>query len=192
MTDRTEEQKPVTPEAMNDLLAAVSERRDREAFQELYRYYAPRLKSFMLGQGTDALLAEEAVQETMVKVWRKAALFDPKKASASTWIYTIGRNVRIDMLRKSFRPEPDYNDPAFTPDPVPLASEKILKDQQGSSLKAAIAELPPEQIEILKLAFFMDKTHSQIVEDLNIPLGTVKSRIRLALKRLRSALGENE
>ncbi|MEX0695021.1 MAG: sigma-70 family RNA polymerase sigma factor [Rhodospirillales bacterium] len=192
MTGDTEKSQDDLAATMNALLIRVSEDRDKEAFQTLYRYYAPRLKSFMLGKGTDAHLAEEAVQETLVKVWRKAALFDPALASASTWIFTIGRNMRIDMLRKSIRPEPDYSDPAFTPDPVPVASDKIQKDQQGKRLKAALSILPAEQSEILKLAFFQEKTHGQIAEELGLPLGTVKSRARLALKRLRSVLGENE
>lgn len=191
MTGKAKEQQGAAVRSMDALLIAVSRNRDRDAFQTLYQYYAPRLKSFMLGQRTDSQLAEEVVQETMVKVWRKAALFDPDKASASTWIFTIGRNMRIDMLRKTARPEPDYNDPVFMPDPIPLASDAIIKEQRDKRLKTAISGLPPEQSEILKLAFFQEKTHGQIAEELGIPLGTVKSRVRLALQKLRSEIGEN-
>ena len=192
MNGKPKEQQASAGSAMNALLLAVSEKKDKDAFQALYRYYAQRLKSFMLGQGTSAQMAEEVVQETMIKVWRKAALFDPAKSSASTWIFTIGRNLRIDMLRKAFRPEPDYSDPAFTPDPMPLASDTVSMQQQEKRLMTAVAELPEAQKEILKLAFFQEKTHGQIADELGVPLGTVKSRVRLALKKLRSGFGENE
>ena len=192
MNGKPKEQQASAGSAMNALLLAVSEKKDKNAFKALYRYYAPRLKSFMLGQGTSAQMAEEVVQETMIKVWRKAALFDPAKSLASTWIFTIGRNLRIDMLRKAFRPEPDYSDPAFTPDPMPLASDTVSMQQQEKRLMTAVAELPEAQKEILKLAFFQEKTHGQIADELGVPLGTVKSRVRLALKKLRSGFGENE
>jgi RNA polymerase sigma-70 factor (ECF subfamily) len=191
MTGKPNEQQPAAGRTMDALLMAVSESKDKDAFQELYRYYAPRLKSFLLGQGAGSHMAEEVVQETMVKVWRKASLFDPAKASASTWIFTIGRNLRIDMLRKASRPEPDFDDPAFVPDPEPLASDAIFREQQDRLLMAAVNELPETQSEILKLSFFQERTHGQIAEQLGLPLGTVKSRIRLALSKLRSEIGEN-
>ena len=140
----------------------------------------------------DEQMAEEIVQETMVKIWRKASQFDPAKASATTWIYTIGRNLRIDMLRKTFRPEPDYLDPIFTPDPEPQGFDNVSRDQETKRIAAAVANLPGEQREVLKLAFFEDKAHGQIAVELCIPLGTVKSRIRLAFKRMRAELGEIE
>lgn len=178
-------------EEMNDLLAAVAEHQDRAAFETVFDYFAPRVKAFMHGQGTDAGMAEEIVQETMVNVWRKAGQFDPAKASAATWIFTIARNLRIDLLRKANRPVPDANDPALVPDPEPQGHEVIALKRDATRLNEAVADLPPEQLAVLKLAYYEDKAHAQVAEELGIPLGTVKSRIRLAFKRIRSELGEN-
>lgn len=178
-------------DGMNDLLAAVAENRDRAAFRTVFDHFAPRLKAFMYRQGTDPGMAEEIVQETMVNVWRKAAQFDPSRASVATWIFTIARNLRIDLLRKANRPVPDANDPALVPDPEPLGHEIIGLKREASRLNKAVAELPPEQLAVLKLAYFEEKAHAQVAEELGIPLGTVKSRIRLAFKRIRSELGES-
>ena len=177
---------------MNSLLAAVAENQDRAAFHTLFQYFAPRIKAYMHRQGTDPGMAEEVVQETMVNVWRKAAQFDPTRASVATWIFTIARNLRIDLIRKAKRPEPDVNDPALVPDPEPLGHEVIALKRQASRLNRAVAALPPEQLAVLQLAFYEDKAHAQVADELGIPLGTVKSRIRLAFKRIRSELGESQ
>ena len=179
-----------TIERMTGLLTAVAVQRDRAAFKVLFEFYAPRLKAFVQRQGTSPDMAEEVVQETMVKVWRKAAQFDASRASASTWIFTIARNLRVDLLRKANRPAPDMNDPALVPEPEPRAHELISRDQESARLKVAVAELPQEQQEVLRLAFFEEKAHGAVAEELGIPLGTVKSRIRLAFKRIRAELGE--
>jgi len=177
---------------LNSLIVAVGRDRDRAAFQALFSHFAPRLKAFMQGQRTDPGLAEEIVQETMVNVWRKAGQFDPAKASAGTWVFTIARNMRIDLLRKASRPEPDMNDPALVPEPDPPVAELISQQQEAARLREAFASLPEDQQKVLRLVFFEDKTHAQVSEGLGIPLGTVKSRIRLALKRIRSEVGERE
>ncbi len=135
-------------------------------------------------------LAEEIVQETMVKVWRKADQFNPSKASASTWIFTIARNVRIDLLRKINRPEPDMNDPAFVDEPQAHPADILSAEQQAARLRNVIAELPEDQQNVLRLAFFEDKAHPEVASELGIPLGTVKSRVRLAVKRIRRELGD--
>ena len=179
-------------EPLNEWLAAVAERHDRAAFQALFEFFAPRLKAFMYRQGAAADMAEEIVQETMVNVWRKAAQFDPAKASASTWIFTIARNQRIDLLRKENRPMPDMNDPALVPDPEPRAPDVISRRQEAGRLKQVVSDLPPEQQEVLRLAFFEEKAHATVAEELGIPLGTVKSRIRLAFRRIRAELGESQ
>lgn len=179
-------------EQLNRLLVAVAEHRDRRAFRALFAHFAPRLKAFVLSQRTDPGLAEEIVQETMLNVWRKAAQFEAAKASASTWVFTIARNMRIDLLRKAHRPEPDMDDPALVPDAEPPAHEQISREQEASRLKAALSSLPVEQQEILRMVFMEDTTHAEAAERLGIPLGTVKSRIRLALKRVRSEIGETE
>jgi RNA polymerase sigma-70 factor (ECF subfamily) len=176
---------------MATLMTSVAAGQDRAAFQALFEHFAPRLKSFMHRQGTDPDMVEEILQETMVNVWRKAQQFDPVKASVSTWIFTIARNLRIDHLRKAKRPVPDMNDPALVPDPDPRPHEIISREQEASRLRDAVAGLPAEQQEVLRLAFFEEKTHQVVAQELGIPLGTVKSRIRLALQRIRAELGEN-
>lgn len=176
----------------SDLVIAVALHRDRDAFRELFDYFAPRLRSFLQRRGADGAEAEEIVQETMVRVWRKAEKFNPDKAAASTWIFTIGRNAHIDMVRRAGRPEIDTDDPTYLPEPEADPVARIAQGQDASRVRAAMNELPKEQRDILMLAYFEDKPHGRIAEQLEIPLGTVKSRIRLAFKRLRADLGENE
>ena len=176
---------------MEQLLVAVAENQDRAAFRTLFEYFAPRVKAFMGRQGADPGMVEEIIQETMVNVWRKADQFDPAKASAATWIFTIARNLRVDLVRKANRPAPDANDPALVPDPEPFGHEVISLKREASQLNNAVAALPPEQLAVLKLAFYEEKAHAQVAEELGIPLGTVKSRIRLAFNRIRSDLGES-
>lgn len=179
----------VQREEMVQYIAAVANYQDKAAFEKLFRHFAPRIKAFIQGGGFDANVAEEVVQETMINVWRKAKQFDPKKAAVSTWIFTIARNARIDQFRRSNRPEPDMNDPAFVPNPEPQPQEIISREQEARLLSNMLETLPKEQGDVLKLAFFEEKSHMAVSEELGIPLGTVKSRIRLALGRIRSELG---
>ncbi len=175
-----------------ELIETVAERRDRRAFAELFRHFAPRLKAFGLRQGVDPATAEELVQETMLSVWRKADTFDRGRASAATWVFTIIRNKRIDMLRRENRPEADIDAIAEIPAEGPGADDDYQLAQAGEAVRSALAVLPEEQLLVLKKAFFEDKAHSAIAEELDLPLGTVKSRIRLALARLRLVLPENQ
>lgn len=171
------------------LLASVAKNRDRKAFADLFGFYAPRLKSFFLRNGADWQAAEDLVQEVMLSIWNKADQFDPQKASVGTWVFTIARNRRIDALRRERRPEPDADDPAFVPAAEPAADTFVERTQQRREVQRVLAELPPEQAEPIKLAFFGDLSHSMIAEKLDLPLGTVKARIRLAMAKLRPALG---
>lgn len=170
------------------LLVAVGARRDVDAFETLFRHFAPRVKSYMARQAGDGQAAEELMQETMVAVWNKADRFDPAKGAASTWIFTIARNLRIDAFRRDKRPEFDPNDPAFVPDDVAPADEMFEAQEASTQLHQAMATLPEEQKTLLKLAFFEDHSHSAIATSLNMPIGTVKSRLRLAFSKLRAAL----
>ena len=174
------------------LVMAVAATRDRAAFAELFAHFAPRLKSFLRRQGADDAAAEDLAQETMLSVWRKAALFDPQRASAGTWIFTIARNLRIDAVRKLARPEFDPEDPAFVPDSEPAADDAISAEETGDRVRAALAGLPEEQAEVIRLSFYEDKPHAEIASQLSLPLGTVKSRLRLAMKRIRGFLGDQE
>lgn len=165
------------------LLEAVA-RKDKEAFAELFEYFAPRIKSFLMKGGAAPDAADELAQETMLAIWQRAGSYDPAKASASTWIFTIARNKRIDALRKKARPEIDPADPALVEDDSPSASEQVAQAQETDAMAQAIRALPTDQADLLYKAFFEDKTHADIARETKLPLGTVKSRIRLALEKL--------
>lgn len=178
--------------SMDDLLVAVGRDRDRAAFAALFGHFAPRLKAYLRRLGADPVGCEELVQEAMLIVWRRADSFDPRQASASTWIFTIARNKRVDSLRREHRPEIDPDDPALVPDPAESADRLVEAAQSTARLRDALRSLPPEQAELLHLAYFEDKPHSVISAERGIPLGTVKSRLRLAMDRLRKALRDEQ
>ncbi|MBS0412093.1 MAG: sigma-70 family RNA polymerase sigma factor [Proteobacteria bacterium] len=171
-----------------ELIAAVSERADRDAFAELFEHFAPRVKSYMLRLGAAPEAAEELAQEALLTVWRKAASFDPSRAAASTWIFTIARNLHIDALRRT-RPPP-AEDPADTPAGPATPDALVAAGQDEARLRQAIATLSHEQAEVIRLSFYADQPHAEIAVALGLPLGTVKSRLRLAMGRLRTLLGD--
>ena len=177
-------------EDWNALLGAVALRGDRIAFEALFGHFAPRIKSYLMRIGAGADLAEDLAQEAMLKVWRKARLYDPAKSSASTWIFTIARNLRIDAARRAARPMPDEGDPDFTPMAEPLADESVMRGERDLHIKRAFENLPQPQHEVVALHFLDDATHSEIAARLRLPLGTVKSRLRLALEKIRSEIGD--
>jgi RNA polymerase sigma-70 factor (ECF subfamily) len=175
-----------------DLVLAIATRRDRAAFVALFGRYAPRLKSWFMRAGTPADRAEDLAQETMLAVWRRADSYDPGRAAVSAWIFTIGRNQRIDALRRLARPLPDADDPSMAP-PEPIPPDAALDAAQDEArLRAALRDLPTEQAEVIRLAYYEDRPHAEIERVLGIPLGTVKSRLRLALARLRARIAEPE
>ena len=173
----------------NALLAAIAARADRTAFAELFRRFAGRIKGFLIRGGLEPELAEETAQEVMVTVWRKAASFDAAKAGAATWIFTIARNRRIDHLRKMSRDEPDPEDPLFAPEPEATPEQEAETATRDAQVRAALATLTPDQLQVVRLAFFTGLSHGEIAEKLDAPLGTVKSRLRLSFRRLRGELG---
>ncbi|MCK8464655.1 sigma-70 family RNA polymerase sigma factor [Aliiroseovarius sp. S1339] len=167
-------------------MLAVRDNRDRDAFCALFDHFAPRLKGFIMRTGCSAAQAEEIVQDVMLTVWRKAAMFDPHRAQVSAWIYQIARNRHIDVVRKENRPVPDElaEDPGSEPD----ASQILAIEQEAGELKKALSSLKPEQREIIEKAYLGELTHQEISDQTGLPLGTIKSRIRLGLERLRHEL----
>jgi RNA polymerase sigma factor (sigma-70 family) len=171
-----------------ELLSAVAERQDRQAFAQLFRHFAPRIKAYVRRLGVAEERAEDLAQEVMFTVWRRAGLYDRSQASVSTWVFTIARNKRIDELRRERRPEVDLEDPALMSDVDVPSDQMVSRAQSERRLQAVISGLPDEQAAVLRKNFFEDKPHSIIANELDLPLGTVKSRLRLALAKLREAL----
>lgn len=164
-------------------LFAVRDAKDQKAFAAIFGHFAPRVKAFLMKSGASPDLAEEVTQEVMATLWRKAHMFDPAKASVSTWIFTIARNRRIDILRKQRRPEPE--DLPWGPEAEPDQEDVLALQQESKQLAVALAALPDKQKDLIVRAYYGDLTHSEIAEQTGLPLGTIKSRIRLALERLR-------
>ena len=167
--------------AISDLIEAIGARRDRDAFAELFRHFAPRLKAYAMRRGADTQSADEVAQEAMVQVWRRAATFDRARASGSSWIFAIARNKRIDLLRRERRPEIEPEDEGL----APAADAAFDAEENRRALGRAFENLSPDQSEILRKAYLEDKSHSAIAAETGLPLGTVKSRARLGLARLR-------
>lgn len=183
---------PLSNEQLCALVEAVAVRQDRAAFSSLFAHFMPRLKGFAMRRGLDSQASEELAQETMLTVWRKAATFDPNKATVSTWIFTIIRNKHIDAFRRQGYAAVDLEEAAHIASDETPADESVFMARASRSLRDAMADLPAEQLAILKKAFFEEKSHSEIASELSLPLGTVKSRIRLALGRLRGAMAVGE
>ncbi|KQV73166.1 sigma-70 family RNA polymerase sigma factor [Rhizobium sp. Root1220] len=170
------------------LARAVAERRDQQAFAVLFDYFAPRLKSWLLRQKMTSGEAEELVQEVMIVLWHKAGLYDPARSSLSTWLFRIARNRRIDIQRRARARVLDEADPVLQPVAEIGADEIVANDERDGQVRAAVSQLPAEQREMLQAAFFLGQSHSQIAEATGLPLGTVKSRIRLAFGKLKKVL----
>ncbi len=170
------------------LARAVAQDRDRRAFAALFEHFAPRLNGYLLRTGADSALAEEIVQDVMTTLWRKADLFDPAKSSLSTWLYRIARNRRIDLIRRVQTKQLDGEDPVLLPPDIVQPDAAMDLQQREAAMREALKVLPPEQLDLVRLAFFEGLSHGDIAEQTGLPLGTVKSRIRLAFTRLRREL----
>ena len=168
------------------VMRRIRDDRDQAAFADLFRHFAPRVKAYLMRSGANEALAEECMQEAMATVWRKVELFDPSRASVTTWIFTIARNRRIDVIRKERRPEPE--DLPWGPEAEPDQEDVVSLQQESERLVEALGSLPEKQRQLIEQAYFGDLTHSQIAAETGLPLGTIKSRIRLALDRLRHAM----
>lgn len=175
---------------MSAWMASIAGQRDRSAFIRIYEYFSPRVKSFLLGKNLAPQLADEVLQEVMLAVWQKAHLYRPEKAAVSTWIFTIARNKHIDRIRQDKFPELDAEDPSLKPAEAAEIEDECLTMERGRAVQDALANLPKDQYEVIYLSFMKGISHGEIGEQLGLPLGTVKSRIRLGFKRLREELGE--
>lgn len=196
MSEPTSEHGPATHgDAMTLLLVRIGEARDREAFKALFVHFAPRVKHLLMRKGADPALAEELMQDTMLSVWTKASLYHPGRGSAATWIFTIARNLRIDRLRReSVRHFDDVNDLEIAEDhagsdrTVVAQDDAVSARQEQTLVIRALSALPPEQAEVIRLSFIDDLSQRDIAGRLGVPLGTVKSRMRLAYDKLRHVL----
>jgi RNA polymerase sigma factor (sigma-70 family) len=168
------------------LVFRVRDHQDKVAFAALFRHFAPRIKAFLMKSGAGATLAEECAQDVMATLWQKAHQFDPSRASVATWVYTIARNRRIDALRKSMRAEPEELD--WGPTSEPDQADLYEAEQETRRLGHALAVLPVKQRALIERAYYGDLSHSEIAAETGLPLGTIKSRIRLALDRLRQEM----
>jgi RNA polymerase sigma-70 factor (ECF subfamily) len=168
-----------------DGLVEATARQDREAFAALFNYFAPRVKSYLLRLNADDALAEEIAQEVMLTVWRKASQFDRTQATASTWIFRIARNKRIDVARRAARPALEAEEPALQPPAAVAPDDAVHASARDLRVREALKDLPAEQLSLLQMAFFDGLSHREIADQMVLPLGTVKSRLRLAFDKLR-------
>ena len=175
-----------------DCMARIAANKCRESFSELFDFYAPRLKSYLLRLGASENEAEDLAQDVMVTVWRKAGMYDRKQASVSTWVFRVARNRRIDRFRQASRPELDADEPMLRPPDIEQPDVALDRAQIEETDRTELQKLPPEQLELLQAAFYEGLSHSEIASRFNLPLGTVKSRIRLAFGRLRGQLEKGD
>lgn len=164
-------------------MLAVRDQRDKTAFASLFDHFAPRLKGLLIRNGMSAAQAEDILQDTMLSVWRKAAQFDPTRAQVSGWVYQMARNRQIDIIRKEKRPIPEMLDVGEETEQD--ASEAVALEQETRKLRDALKSLPKDQRLVLEKAYLGELTHKDIQSQTGLPLGTIKSRIRLGLERLR-------
>lgn len=173
--------------ARAELIRAIAIKSDRAAFVSLFEYYAPKIKAQTIKFGLDPSVADDIAQDAMLAIWQRAGQFDPERGSASAWVFTIATHARIDRLRRDKRlaasVEIDAEDPA-------LAIQGLDETADAGKLSEVVQTLPDEQRRLVLLSFYSDMPHGEIAERLGLPLGTVKSRIRLAMSRLRKILGE--
>ncbi len=187
VTSRPRSSAPAAAE-LGNWVRLVAEGSDRAAFARLFEYFAPRLIAFFARSGLPRDAAEEVTQETMISLWTKASLYDPANAGVATWVFTIARNARIDRARREGRRARVETETLEVEEPVDASGEDhLLTGERDEHVRLAVEALPPEQAKVIRLSFFADKSHAEIARELGLPLGTVKSRLRLAMAKIRAA-----
>lgn len=181
----------MTPQVAANLVRAIAIRHDRDAFRQLFRFYAPRIHTMLVRSGATSELAEDVAQETLIAVWHKAGSYDAERATVSAWVFTIARNLRIDRFRRDQRSQLHHVYELVQPSESPPPDAPLEAVERESRIRTALNGLPREQVRVVELSFFEGQAHGEIAATLGIPLGTVKSRLRLALARLREFLGDN-
>lgn len=175
-----------------DLVERIGIERDADAFDKLFAIFAPKVKGYLMRLGTDAAIADDLTQDVMVTLWRKADRFDRRQASVSTWVYRIASNRRVDLFRSEQRQNLDIDDPQLQPSPARAADIELETGQQEERVRLAIQTLPAEQRDLVQKAFYEELSHSDIAALTGLPIGTVKSRLRLAFSKLRVQVGERD
>jgi RNA polymerase sigma-70 factor (ECF subfamily) len=175
---------------MAGLIEQIAQRQDRSAYIQIYKHFAPRVKSFLMGKGLNSATADDVLQEVMLAIWQKPHLYNPAKAAVSTWIFTISRNKYVDRLRREQRQQCESDEPDLRAGDTMESTDDVLQQQKKNAVHKALTGLCPEQQEVVVLSFIKGLAHGEIAKHLNLPLGTVKSRIRIAFKYLREDLGE--
>ena len=171
---------------LKNFIKDIAETQDKSAFSNIFNYFAPRLKSFFVKLGCSEPQSEEIIQEVMISIWTKSKTYNSEKSSVSTWVYTIAKNKRIDKIRKEKKHYASESDESLEI-PIPsIQEDQVIATEISEKINNCISFLPKEQAELLKLSYFYEKTHSDIASELKIPLGTVKSRIRLALSKMKN------
>ena len=182
--------RPVVSPA-DEWLLQIAQTQNKEAFASLFRHYAPRLKAFVMSLGAASNVADEVVQESLINVWRRAGQFDPERGSSSAWLFSITRNTFVSHVRKQKRHEASPEDPSFASEAA-SPEDTAIAVQARHNLQHALASLPPEQASVLRCAYIKVQPLRVIAEQQNIPLGTVKTRARLALEKLRALWNAKE
>jgi len=159
--------------------------KNKRAFEEFFKRYAQKIKFLMLKLGAKNVDAEEISQEVMAILWRKSKLYDPQKSTASSWVYTIARNYRVDLLRKGNRCILDKDDPTFVPEPYLNSVQILIKNERHKRIASVLNQLSPERKQLLISAFFEGLSHAELAKKYKKPLGTIKSRLRLIYESLR-------
>ncbi|SEB98752.1 RNA polymerase sigma-70 factor, ECF subfamily [Beijerinckia sp. 28-YEA-48] len=173
-----------------EMIRLIAQRRDRQAFACLFDHFAPRIRGMILRTGATVEIAEDVAQDAMLTLWRKAEYFDPQRAAPAAWVFAIARNLRIDGIRRDRRAQMHALLDRIEPEAPEQPDQRASLDERQRRVADALKYLPAEQAEVVRMSFVEGKAHGEISKCLELPLGTVKSRLRLAMIRLRQALGD--